>query len=117
DEPEHGANDVPVVDLRSGRWDLRGELRRPFAGAEALRLRASSTDYRHDEVEDGSIATTFRNKAHDLRVELQHAPLAGWRGVLGVQAMQRRFSAEGEVAYVQPTETRRASLFMLEETQ
>ncbi|WP_042428932.1 TonB-dependent receptor domain-containing protein [Comamonas granuli] len=113
----HGADDVPVVQLASERWDVRGELRKPFAGFAALRLRAGVTDYQHDEVEDGSVATTFRNKAHDLRVELQHEPLAGWRGVFGVQATQRKFSAEGEEAYVQPTETRRTGLFLLEEYQ
>ncbi len=109
--------DVPVVDMRSERWDVRGELRNPFAGISALRLRAGVTDYKHDEIEDGAISTTFRNKAHDVRVELQHEPIAGWRGVFGVQATQRKFSAEGEEAYVQPTDTRRAGLFLLEEYQ
>ncbi|MBN9366602.1 MAG: TonB-dependent receptor [Comamonadaceae bacterium] len=117
DDHDHGAEDVPVVDLRSERWDVRGELRNPFAGFSALRLRAGVTDYQHDEVEDSAVATTFRNKAHDVRVELQHEPLAGWRGVFGVQATQRKFSAEGEEAYVQPTETRRTGLFLLEEYQ
>lgn len=117
DEDGHGAGGVPVVDLRSARWDLRGESRHPFTGIEALRLRASTTDYAHDEVEDGAVATTFRNKAHDLRLELQHEPLAGWRGAWGLQATQRKFSAEGEEAYVQLTDTRRASLFLLEEYQ
>lgn len=109
--------DVPVVDMRSERWDVRGELRNPIAGISALRLRAGVTDYRHDEIEDGAITTTFRNKAHDVRVELQHEPIAGWRGVFGVQATQRKFSADGEEAYVQPTDTRRAGLFLLEEYQ
>ena len=113
---DHGGQ-VPVVDLRSERWDVRGELRDPFAGFSALRLRAGVTDYRHDEVEDGQIATTFRNQAHDLRLELQHEPIAGWRGVFGLQTTQRQFSAEGEEAYVQPTETRRTGLFLLEEYQ
>ncbi len=112
-EDEHG--DVPVVDLRSERLDIRGELRNPFAGFTALRLRAGITDYTHDEVEDGTPVTTFQNKAHSARVELQHAPVAGWRGLLGVQASQRRFAAEGDEAYIQPTTTRRAGLFALEE--
>ncbi|MDE2415894.1 MAG: TonB-dependent receptor [Comamonadaceae bacterium] len=106
---------VPVVDMRSDRMDIRGELRDPFAGFTALRLRAGMTDYRHDEIEDGAIATTFRNKAHDLRVELQHAPIAGLRGLIGVQSAQRRFSAVGEEAYVQPTLTRQWGVFALEE--
>lgn len=114
---EHGAGhgDVPVVDLRSERFDIRGELRNPFAGFSALRLRAGVTDYVHDEVEDGAVSTTFKNKAYDTRIELQHEPIAGFKGVIGLQTSQRKFSAEGEEAYVQPTVTRRTGLFALEE--
>lgn len=112
---DHDPGDVPVVQLASERLDIRGELRNPFAGFSALRLRAGITDYRHDEVEDGAISTTFKNKAYDTRVELQHEPIAGFKGVIGLQTSQRKFSAEGEEAYVEPTVTRRTGLFMLEE--
>mgnify|MGYP003513538948 FL=1 len=118
DGHDHGAEehgDVPVVDLRSERLDIRGELRNPFTGFSALRLRAGVTDYVHDEVEDGAIATTFKNKAYDTRIELQHEPLAGFKGVVGLQTSQRKFSAIGEEAYVQPTVTRKTGLFVLEE--
>ena len=118
DDHDHGAEehgDVPVVDLRSERLDIRGELRNPFTGFSALRLRAGVTDYVHDEVEDGAIATTFKNKAYDTRIELQHEPLAGFKGVVGLQTSQRKFSAIGEEAYVQPTVTRKTGLFVLEE--
>ncbi len=110
---EHG--DVPVVDLRSERLDVRGELRNPFTGFSSLRLRAGVTDYVHDEVEDGAISTTFKNKAYDTRIELQHEPLAGFKGVVGLQTSRRKFSAIGEEAYVQPTVTRKTGLFVLEE--
>ncbi|MDP3246096.1 MAG: TonB-dependent receptor, partial [Polaromonas sp.] len=112
-DAEHG--DVPVVDLRSERFDIRGELRNPFAGFSALRLRAGVTDYVHDEVEDGAISTTFKNKAYDTRIELQHNPIAGFKGVIGLQTSQRKFSAVGEEAYVEPTITRKLGLFALEE--
>ena len=118
DGHDHGAEehgDVPVVDLRSERLDIRGELRNPFTGFSALRLRAGATDYVHDEVEDGTIATTFKNKAYDTRIELQHEPIAGFKGVVGLQTSQRKFSAIGEEAYVQPTVTRKTGLFVLEE--
>ncbi|QXZ10945.1 TonB-dependent receptor [Comamonas sp. Y33R10-2] len=116
DEHDHAASSsVPVVELTSERWDLRGEWRNPTAGITALRLRGGLTNYRHNEVEGGSIATQFKNKAHDLRLELEHQPIAGWRGTLGLQTLNRRFSATGEEAYVQPTETQRNSLYLLEE--
>ncbi len=113
-EEEHG-HGVPRVDLRSDRWDLRGEYLDPFAGFSRVRFSAGLTDYRHDEKEGGEVATRFRNKAKDGRLELQHQPLAGWRGVLGLQSSVRDFSALGEEAYVQPTITRRHALFLLEE--
>ncbi|WP_159912045.1 TonB-dependent receptor [Pantoea sp. 18069] len=116
DEHDHDhAGEVPVVDMVSERLDVRGELRQPFTGVAAVRFRAGLTDYRHDEIEDGAIATTFSNKAHDARVEIEHLPIAGLRGVVGMQTTNRKFSAVGEEAYVQPTETRRNSLFILEE--
>ncbi|MGP1683086.1 MAG: TonB-dependent receptor domain-containing protein, partial [Giesbergeria sp.] len=113
DHEDHGA--VPVVDLRSERLDIRGELRQPFTGFSALRLRAGVTDYVHDEVDDGAASTTFKNKAWDTRIELQHEPIAGFKGMVGLQTAQRKFSAAGEEAYVQPTVTRKTGLFALEE--
>lgn len=118
DGHDHGAEehgDVPVVDLRSERFDIRGELRNPFAGFSALRLRAGVTDYVHDEVEDGAISTTFKNKAYDTRIELQHEPISGFKGLIGLQTSQRKFSADGEEAYVEPTITRKLGFFALEE--
>ncbi|WP_319742092.1 TonB-dependent receptor domain-containing protein [Pigmentiphaga sp.] len=112
DHEEHG---VPFVKLRSQRWDVRGELQDPFAGFSRLRVRAGLTDYQHDEIEGGTVATTFRNKAHDGRVELEHAPIGGLRGVIGAQTTRRDFSALGEEAYVQPTITRNHGLFAVEE--
>ena len=119
DEHDHGHDaehgEVPVVDLRSERLDIRGELRSPLAGFSDLRLRAGVTDYVHDEVEDGAISTTFKNKAYDTRIELQHEPVAGFKGLIGLQTSQRKFSADGDEAYVQPTITRKLGLFALEE--
>jgi len=112
---EGDSHGVPFVKLRSQRWDVRGELRDPFAGFTRLRARAGFTDYQHDEIEGDTIATTFKNKAHDGRVELEHAPIGGLRGVIGAQTTRRDFSALGEEAYVQPTITRNNGIFALEE--
>jgi len=114
---EHAA--TPYVKLDSERWDLRGELLEPFAGFTRARLRASYTDYGHDEIEQDegidSVGTRFRSKASDARVELEHAPLGGWRGVLGLQTGRRDFRADGDEAYVSPTVTTRHAAFLTEE--
>lgn len=115
DDHDHTHEGVPLVDLRSQRWDLRGEVLEPYAGIARIGLRASHTDYRHDEIEDGEIATRSRSKAHDARVEVEHQPIAGWRGVIGLQNTRRDFSATGEEAYVPPTLTQRNAIFLIEE--
>ncbi|PVM85407.1 TonB-dependent receptor [Caulobacter radicis] len=109
---EHGA---PVVDLLSKRVDVRGEINDPFAGVERVRLRAGYTDYRHHEIEDGAIATTFGNKGYDARVEVQHAPIGGVRGVVGVQVGKSDFSAVGEEAFIPESRTETRALFVVEE--
>lgn len=114
-EHGHGAEEVPVVKLDSDRWDLRGEVRNPLPGFAKARLRASFTDYRHDELEDGVVATSFMNRGHDARVELEHLPLGGWRGVAGLQTTRRDFSTEGDEAYVPPTVTSKHAVFVTEE--
>jgi len=111
---EHGGA-VPYVKLRSNRLDLRAEYSDPFAGFERIRLRGGLTDYRHREIEGGEIATTFRNKGHDLRLELQHRPLGGWRGVVGLQTAHSDFRADGEEAFLPRSKTRATGVFLLEE--
>lgn len=113
-EHEHG-EEVPVVKLDSDRWDVRGEYRNPMAGITKARLRASFTDYRHDELEEGVVSTSFLNKGHDVRVEMEHAPVGGVRGVFGLQTTRRDFNTVGEEAYVPPTLTKKHAAFLTEE--
>lgn len=117
DDSAHDEHAVPMVDMHSHRWDLRGEWHNPVAGIESVRLKGSHTRYGHGESESGQVATTFSNRAHDWRVELQHAPIAGWRGMVGMGQGQRHFSAEGEEAYVPATRTQKQGIFVLEEYQ
>lgn len=114
EDGEH-AEGVPYVDLKSQRWDVRGEYRDPLPGFSLLRVRGGLTDYQHNELEDGEVSTTFRNKAYDGRIELEHLPIAGWRGLVGAQTLHRDFSTSGEEKYVDPTTTRNHGVFVLEE--
>ena len=111
-EDEH---EVPVVDLVSKRFDLRGELRNPIQGIERIRFRGGRTDYQHQEKEDGEVATTFTNAGQDGRLEIQHSPIAGFRGVVGAQASRSDFAAVGTEGFLPKTRTDSRALFLLEE--
>ena len=80
--------------------------------------RFRTNDYAHAEVEpSGEVATLFDNDAWQLRVEAVHRPLAGWRGAFGVQFDDRDFSAEGEEAFIGPTQTQGTGIFLVEEKE
>ena len=113
-EHEEEEGGFPTIGLLSKRFDLRGEMRDPLAGIERIRLRASHTDYAHDEMEEGEIATTFLNDGYEARVEAQHAPVLGWRGVAGVQYSDTEFSALGEEAFLPTIESDSVGLFVVE---
>lgn len=109
---EHG---IPFVDLRSDRFDIRGEYRTPVAAIESVRLRAGITDYEHDEIDHEVVGTTFRNKGYDFRLELGHAPLGRWHGVAGVQSGRSEFSALGVESFIPETTSTNIGAFLLEE--
>ncbi len=111
---EHGG---PWIDLVSERYDFRSELNDPFAGFKTLKLQASYTDYRHDELEEQSISTRFKSKAYDGRVELVHLPVAGWDGTIGLQGSQQKLNLTGEEAIMAPNTTQKFSLFAFEKKQ
>ncbi|MGO3743719.1 TonB-dependent receptor domain-containing protein, partial [Kerstersia sp.] len=112
---DHGEGHAATAHLRSERIDLRGELRDPLPGFDRLRLRASHTDYRHDERDEGVTATTFTNHGRDLRLELQHQPLGRWHGVVGLQTARSHFESSGVESFVPRTRTSSTGLFLLEE--
>lgn len=111
---DHAHDEIPFVKLRSERFDIRSDYDDPLPGFDRVRFRMSFTDYEHDEVEHDEVATTFKNKAHDIRLELTHKPVAGLRGVFGVQHSESEFSALGEEAFIPRSETRNTALFLME---
>lgn len=114
---DHDHDEVPFVKLRSERFDIRSEYRDPLPGFEKVRFRMAFTDYEHDEIEGEEIGTTFRNKAHDIRFELTHKPIAGFRGVFGVQRSESEFSALGKEAFIPESDSRNTALFLMETLQ
>jgi iron complex outermembrane receptor protein len=111
---ESEEHEFPTIALLTKRFDLRGEIRDPVAGIERIRVRASHTDYQHEEIEEQEVATTFLNDGYEARVELQHMPILGWRGVAGAQYSDTEFSALGEEAFLPVTKSDSLGLFVVE---
>lgn len=111
---DHDHDHVAAINLKSKRFDLRGEYADPFPGVSRIRFRANHTDYSHDEVDGDEVTTTFSNKGYDSRVELEHVPVAGLTGVFGVQHTDSTFAATGVEAFLPTVDTRTTGLFVVE---
>lgn len=110
----HHHDDVPYVDLKSERFELRGDLAQPWDGVERLRFRGSYTDYGHDEIDEQVVGTRYETRGYDGRVELEHRPLAGWHGVVGVQYQSQYLGTFGTEAFLPETRTQALGVFLYE---
>ena len=125
-EEEHGdheahddehADEGVFAKLKQNRVSMAGEWYTPFAGIETLSFNAAYTDYQHQEIEDGSVGTTFKNKALESRLSLEHEELGGWHGLVGYHLQRADYRAFGEEAFTPDSETLSHAVFVLEEKQ
>lgn len=116
EEHEEPAEGTPTLDMEQTRIDLEAGIKNPWQGIKSLNIRAGINDYEHKEIEaDGAVATTFKNKAWEARLELSHEAILGWEGVVGIQTGFRDFDVSGEEAFTPSTETEHLAAFILEE--
>lgn len=101
------------VDLEQSRFDVQGEYR--FANAGELRLKIARNEYQHVELEGAEIGTMFNSEGIDTRLEFQHRSIGNLEGTIGLQHKSVDFIAEGEEAFVPPSDRRQTSLFAFEE--
>jgi iron complex outermembrane receptor protein len=108
------------IDLSQTRFDVAGQVNKPFVLADSLSFKLAATEYEHTEnSQDGTPLTDFQNDAVEARVSVNHAPLAGWRGSIGLQAERSEFSAlsveTGRPDAVPTTESTSVAAFLVEE--
>jgi len=106
EEAEEEEEGVGFLDLEQTRVDFESELRFESSLVEKVNVRLGINDYEHTEFEaDGGAGTVFDNDAWEGRIELTHAPIAGFDGVVGLQLNDREFSAVGDEAFVEPVDS------------
>ena len=109
------ADDNVRIRLDMNRFDFAGELRDLGGAARALKWKLGYTDYQHQEIEDGVVGTTFKNKGWDGRAEFLHGALGPLTGAVGIQFTDVRFSALGAEAFLPTTKTNQFAGFVYEE--
>jgi iron complex outermembrane receptor protein len=100
--------------MQQSKYDLKGQLNKPFAWAETLRYKFGYTDYRHTELDNGIPATTFLNESFENRLELKHHAIAGIKGMVGFQSTNSKFTVLGSEAIVPNADIASYAVFLLE---
>jgi len=99
---EEEEEEVIRLDLEQTRIDVKGEYN--FNGAfETVQASLTSNDYRHVELEGEETGTVFNNDGMEFRLNAKHRALnigEGLIGSLGLQYVDRDFSAIGEEAFI-----------------
>ena len=100
--------DQTRVDLNAG-WEFDGAV-------EKVQVFAGYADYEHTEFEGpGEVGTVFSNEGFEIRAEAIQSAIGNWRAAHGVQYRERDFSAIGEEAFVEPSETKQLGFYTFHE--
>ena len=117
---------VPTVEggklqLGQSRYDFKHETRDPFSGISKIKLNAAQNQYIHHEFNKNYVRTaTFKNNANEVRLELVHQPIMGWKGTFGTQLIAQDTNAKevsGVYAILPQTKTNTNALFLIEENR
>lgn len=117
---EHGKEEeeeTVQIESEQLRVDLRGRVDDVSDFIESVKIKVGLTDYEHDEIEGGSVGSTYERDAIDARFDFLHAPIAGVSGVAGLQFIYDDFSAVGEEAFLNPTKTWAPAFFIYEQLE
>ncbi len=104
------------LDLEQTRIDIKGEY--DFDGFfENVKSSLTTNDYTHRELEGSDIGTVFNNEGMELRVNAKHHSLDivdGLVGSVGLQYVDRDFSAVGEEAFIPASNIRSFGVYAVE---
>lgn len=102
------------LDMRQQRFDFSGGTKNvgPF---ESLKLKATVSDYQHQEIENTKAGTTFKNNGHEARLDLKIPKRGVLEGFVGVQENYFVFEALGDEAFLPRTKNSSTALFLFQE--
>jgi len=103
------------IDQNSDRWDFASEFKDLGNIINRVKVRLAHTDYQHQEIEDGEIGTTFKNRGLEGSIEAGHAKIGNLSGVVGLQFQNSNFEALGEEAFVPKNKTDSKAVYIYEE--
>lgn len=108
--------EAPRLQMRQDRIDARAELNLNGSLLDKMSFRYAYGDYSHFELgPNGEVGTAFYDKGMEGRLELAQANRGGWKGVSGLQFVNRDFNVVGDEAFLPRNGTSQIGLFTLQQ--
>jgi iron complex outermembrane receptor protein len=119
DDPEVDDPTTPPahvhLDVTKRQLNVRGSIVDPLPWFSSASLKFVYTDYKHNELDDNEVGSTFKTNGIDSRLELLHKPVGIFEGSIGTQVFVKELSVLGDKPFLQPTETIQVAGFIFEE--
>lgn len=113
----HGGVESVFADLSQTKYQLLGEYNINNDILQSIQFRAGYTEYEHAEIENNVVGTEFKNDTQEMRVELLHQPMNGWRGGLSLHYKGSDVFAQGEEAFTPPSDMEMFAVALMEERE
>jgi iron complex outermembrane receptor protein len=103
------------LNVKKRQYNVRSALNDPLPGFALANVKATYTEYGHNELDDNIVGSTFRTRGVDSRLELVQKPLGLLEGSVGLQYIYRTIGVYGEEAFLRPNQTNAGAVFAFEE--
>jgi iron complex outermembrane receptor protein len=113
-DPEIEAEEPTLVG-RQTRADARANVPLGDGFFKIFEFRGGIGKYHHDELEeDGSVGSSFRTRAGEMRADVVQNERGGWGGTSGIQFSRQRIFLAGDEKYLPDSTNRQLGLFTLQ---
>lgn len=104
----------PVIDAHQDRGDARVNV--PIGGGflDLFEFRGGISKYHHDELEKGSIGSSFFSNGGEMRADVVQANRGGWGGTTGVQYLDTDARIRGDEKYLPDSTDKQLGLFTMQ---
>jgi iron complex outermembrane receptor protein len=111
DEPE----EVRELQIHRHHFDFHGGTSESGTGFHHLRFNVAYTDYKHDELVNSEVGTTFNNHVFEYRALVDHPGYGRLTGSIGVSGLHRDYETVGEEVLAPHTKQDNISVFNYEQ--
>ncbi len=110
-------DEKPRFKINRNKYTFRTEVNFENSNLQGLEVQLNQTNYDHDEIEDGEVATRIGMKTINGDLKLKHSKIFGFVGMLGSSFLYQNYKTAGEEKFFADADLYLSSLILYEELE